>query len=102
SLWQLPRNPEPLTFGESLLAEGVSAGDFVALAARGPTAATADQLLYAKSFGETGVYLTVEGSATLGAPLVTFDSFESVMGLAWLPDGSGFVYSVTEGDYFGE
>ena len=102
SLWQLPRNPEPLTFGESLLAEDVSAGDFVALAAWGPTAATADQLLYAKSFGETGVYLTVEGSSTPGAPLVEFDSFESVMGLAWLPDGSGFVYSVTEGDYFGE
>lgn len=101
-LWQLPRNPGPLAFGDSLLAEDVRPDGYVALLAWGPTAATADQLLYAQSFGDTGVYFTVEGSVTPGAPLVTFESWEAVLGLAWLPDGSGFVYSVTEGDYFGE
>lgn len=100
-LWHLPARPSPLDFGETLLAEDVAADDFVALLAWGPTPATADRLLYAKSYGPTGVFLIEEGSATAGEPLATFDSFEAVLGLAWLPDGSGFVYSVTEGDYFG-
>ncbi len=101
-LWQLPRNPEPLEFGTSLLEGETRPSDFVALMAAGPTSATADQLLYAKSFGNAGVYLTLEGSADAGVPLVTVDSLEAVLGLAWLPDGSGFVFSVTEGDPFGE
>ncbi len=101
-LWQLPRNPQPLEFGTSLLAEDASPDDFVALMAAGPTSATADQLLYAKSFSNAGVYLAEEGSATLSPALVAFGSVEAVLGLAWLPDGSGFVYSVTEGNSFSD
>ena len=102
SLWQLPTEPTPLEFGTSLVGDDATPDGFVALMAWGPTAATADLLLYAKSFGDTGVYLVEEGSGTPGEALLTFDSFESIMGLAWLPDGSGFVYAVTEGDYFGD
>ncbi|MDQ3459050.1 MAG: Tol biopolymer transporter periplasmic protein [Deinococcota bacterium] len=102
SLWQLPAQPEPLEFGSSLLAEEVRPGGYVGFLAWGPTPATADQLLYSKSFDESGVYLVREGSSDAGEALLSFESFEALFGLAWLPDGSGFVYSVTEGDYFGE
>jgi Tol biopolymer transport system component len=72
--------------------------------AYGPTAERANQLLFQGNvfYESEGIYLTTEGSVSAGAPLVSFDSTESILGLSWLPDGSGFVYSVTEGDFFGE
>lgn len=102
SLWQLPVQPQPLEFGSSLLAEDVRPGGYVAFLAWGPTPTTAGQLLYAQSFSDAGVYLAAEGGSDGGVPLSSVDSFEAVFGSAWLPDGSGFVYSVTEGDYFGD
>lgn len=102
SLWQVPATPPPLEFGASLLGESGTPDGFVAHMAWGPTAATSDLLLYAKSFDGAGVYLVEEGSGTPGEALVTFGDIEAVLGLAWLPDGSGFVYAVTEGPYFGD
>ena len=43
-----------------------------------------------------------EGDDSAGEPLVLVDDFQSVKGIAWLPDASGFVFSVTEGDMFGD
>lgn len=100
-LWQLPVAPTPLDFGTSLVDEDTPDG-FVALMAWGPTAATADQLLYAESLCGTGVYLVEEGGPPPGEALVTFGDLESILGLAWLPDGSGFVYAVTDGSFFGD
>ncbi len=73
--------------------------DFAALLAWGPTPATANQLLYAGNvaFESEGVYRVTEGSATRGELLVSYESYEDIRGLAWLPDGSGFVYAVIEG-----
>jgi hypothetical protein len=102
SLWQLPAEPATLEFGTSLLAEEVRPGAYVSFLAWGPTPETSDHLLYSKSFGDTGVYLVKAGSNHAGEALVSFASFEAVHGLSWLPDGSGFVFSVTEGDYFSE
>ena len=45
-----------------------------------------------------GIYLMPQGSATAGQRLVTYETYQFVRGLAWLPDGSGFVYSVEELD----
>ena len=103
SLWELPARPSPLAFGDAILAADATPPDFVDHLAWGPTTATADQLLYAgtETFDSLGIYLATEGGSA-GTPLVSWDSTESVNGLAWLPDGSGFVYAVTEGAYFGD
>ena len=104
SLFQLPPEPGPLEFGSAILAEGVDTADFVDHLAWGPTPATAGQLLFAGNvvFESEGIYLVTQGSDSAGEPLVAFDSTENILGLAWLPDGLGFVYSITEGEYFGE
>ena len=68
----------------------------------GPTAATEDAILsQATEVGVSeGIYLLREGSATAGEALISFPAHEAVKGLAWLPDGSGFVFSVTGGEFF--
>jgi hypothetical protein len=102
ALWELPSTPEPVEFGTPLLAdEKVRPGGYVPRMAWGPTASTADMLLYALSGGGAGVYRVSEGDAAAGSALVSHGALETIHGLAWLPDGSGFVYAVTEGDYFG-
>lgn len=104
SLYQLDPHPQPLEFGTRLLAEGASVPNVIANLAWGPTSETANQLLHTGfNFSAfTGIYLTREGSTAVGEPLVSYTSTEFIYGLAWLPDGSGFVYSVTEGDYFSD
>lgn len=103
SVRQIASNPGPLDFGEELQTDSSQMPDFASLLAWGPIS-RADELLYAGNiaYDSEGIYLLTEGSATAGERLVAYESFEAVLGLAWLPDGSGFVYSVTEGDYFGE
>jgi hypothetical protein len=104
-LYGIEPQPQPLTFGEPLTEVGAQDQlNFINHLAYGPTPARANQLLHdgVEVFDSVGIYLTSEGSATLGEQLVTYDFFEAILGLAWLPDGSGFVYAVTEGDYFSE
>jgi hypothetical protein len=102
-LWELPSSPQPVEFGTPLLGDDrVRPGGYVPLMAWGPTASTASMLLYALAGPGAGVYLVAEDAADAGSALVSLGSLESVHGLAWLPDGSGFGYSVTEGDYFGD
>lgn len=104
SFTELPKQPEPLSYGTDLMAEDGEFPLFVDLVARGPTSATANDILYVGSdWSETtAVYLVSDGSSGPGEPLVTYEGLESVLGLAWLPDASGFIYSVTEGDYYSE
>jgi len=104
SFMELPAQPAALSFGEYLMDESADFPLFVDLLARGPTATTAAQILYAgtDSFETTGIYLVEDGGSGPGEPLVVREATESILGLAWLPDGSGFYYSVTEGDYYGE
>lgn len=103
SVRQITPNPGPLEFGEELQTDASGMPDFVNLLTWGP-ASRAGELLYAGNiaYDSEGIYLMTEGSATAGERLVAYDATEAVLGLAWLPDGSGFIYSVTEGDYFGE
>jgi hypothetical protein len=70
----------------------------------GPTPATANQVLYAATDyldEDTGIFLVSQGSASPGTRLVEMDSFEGefVYDLAWLPDGSGFIYSMQHVDF---
>ena len=103
SVRQIASNPGPLDFGEELQTDSSQMPDFASLLAWGP-ASRADELLYAVNiaYDSEGVYLLTAGSAGAGERLVSYDATEAILGLAWLPDGSGFVYAVTEGDYFGE
>jgi len=104
SFMELAAQPDALAFGSNLMAETTDFPLFVDLLARGPTAETENDILYAgtDSFETAGIYRVSEGRAGPGEPLVTFEATESILGLAWMPDGSGFYYSVTEGDYYGE
>lgn len=99
SLNRIASRPAPLSFGSDLLGADVETPLFSTLLAWGPTAATANQLLYAGG-GDfevpAGIYRTTAGSDSAGERLVSFETYDQVYGLAWLPDGSGFVYSVTE------
>ena len=90
-LYSIDPQPAPLQQGE-LLATLYTADQV----AYGPTPERSDQLLYVGEEGlESGIYLTSEGSAAAGELLVSKDYiYEDVLGLAWLPDGSGFVYSL--------
>jgi hypothetical protein len=97
SMYQIDPRPAPLDPGTRLLPEE-AVTDFADLLAWGPAPARAGQLLYAgnTAFDREGVYLATEGSTDPGEPLVSYEVYENIRGLAWLPDGSGFVYSVIE------
>jgi hypothetical protein len=70
----------------------------------GPTAATAEQILYVISDpwndDNDGIFLATVGS-TGGTRLVAVDSFEgeSVHDVKWLPDGSGFLFTKQHVDF---
>ena len=64
---------------------------------RGPTPALADQILYGIYGVEYGIYQVTEGSDQPGEQILALDT-SILLGLQWLPDGSGFLYSKT-GDF---
>ncbi len=98
-LRKISPNPPPLDFGAVLQTDQSKMPSFADLLAWGP-ASRANQLLYAGNevFETEGIYLMTEGSSTAGELLVRYEVYQNIRGLAWLPDGSGFVYSVAE-DY---
>jgi TolB protein len=62
----------------------------------GPTAATANQLLYSEnSEGDSGIYRITEGGKHPGEKLTTYCNipYQILFDLRWLPDGSGFLFS---------
>ncbi|HEX7004319.1 MAG TPA: hypothetical protein VF168_09045 [Trueperaceae bacterium] len=103
SFTSLPVEPGPLEFGTALLAEDAILPGYTDHLSWGPTPETADSMLYfgSDSFdGVAAIYLVEKGSTSAGDPILTLnDSFEQVLDLAWLPDGSGFVFSLTDGVY---
>jgi hypothetical protein len=106
SLEQITSAPAPLQPGAALTAAASGEmPDFVDHLVWGPTPARANQLLYAgyEAFSTTGIYLFSEGDNSAGEPLVVYDAstFAAfIRGLAWLPDGSGFVFSLREDEFF--
>ena len=62
----------------------------------GPTAATANQLLYTENnSGDSSVFRIAEGKTHPGERLTQYSNIEYqlLFDLRWLPDGSGFVFS---------
>ena len=100
-------NPGPLELGDVLL-DGQSSALFVDLLAWSPAGATANQLLYAGSgfavdLSEVGVFRIYEGNPDPGEVLVSpSEVWHTVTGLAWLPDGSGFIFAMSEDTFTGE
>lgn len=99
SMFTLPPNPPPLVLGQELQTNQSVLPSFIDHLAWGPPS-RAQQLLYrgGEPFDSQGVYLTQEFSAAAGQKLVSHEVWEDIRGLAWLPDGSGFVYAVEETD----
>ncbi|HEU5090584.1 MAG TPA: hypothetical protein VFT99_24190, partial [Roseiflexaceae bacterium] len=97
SMRQISLTPEPLDIGTPLQNDQSQMPDFADLLAWGPPG-RADQLLYAgnSAYASEAIYLVSAGSATAGQALVSGESYQQIRGLAWLPDGSGFVYSQAE------
>lgn len=97
SMMKLPSNPGPLEIGSELQTNNSTMPDFADNLVWGPSSKP-NQLLYRGSvaFDSQGVYLTTEGSAGAGQKLVSYETYEFIRGLAWLPDGSGFIFSVEE------
>lgn len=97
SMFKLPPNPGPLEMGNPLQTDSSNMPDFADNLEWGPSS-KANQLLYRGSvaFDSQGVYLTTEGSSGAGQKLVSYEVYEYVRGISWLPDGSGFVFSVDE------
>lgn len=62
----------------------------------GPNAALANQLIYTENgSGESSIYRVTEGGTHPGTKLTTFSdiAYQLLFDLAWLPDGSGLLYS---------
>ncbi|MCA1636135.1 MAG: hypothetical protein LC785_16195 [Acidobacteria bacterium] len=62
----------------------------------GPTAATANQLIYTENAaGDSSVFRIAEGNTHPGAKLATYSEIEYqlLLDLRWLPDGSGFLFA---------
>src|SRR5690606_4472492 len=97
---ELPVQPHALEFGQPVLAQDRSLPDFITHLARGPGEDRASQILYVGTyiFDQPGAFLLEKGSSGPGEQLVTFDSLETIQGLTWLPDGSGFLFSHSEGE----
>jgi TolB protein len=102
-MFALPPNPPPLALGQELQTDQSAMPDFADHLAWGPPSRAKD-LLYrgSVSFDAQGVYLTREFSATAGQRLFSYEVWEYIRGLAWLPDGSGFIYSVEESNNLNE
>lgn len=71
-------------------------GSSPCLMAWGPTAATANQFLYFSRVGGAGIYRTTEGGG-VGTALIPMADLSKVFRIQYLPDASGFVYSMVTG-----
>jgi hypothetical protein len=91
----LPANPPINAQGQTRLKAHSFLG-YLCLVDWGPTPALANKLLYNEWDPSTrGIYLTSEGSDAPGELLTTY-GLNWLVDLEWLPDGSGFLYSVME------
>ena len=95
---QIPANPPYGSTGVDLpVVEQASPS----LVAWGPTPATKDQYLYSSGMSVFkanvgGIYLNTVGDASGGTQVVLFYDYsaENVHDIEWLPDGSGFLFSM--------
>jgi TolB protein len=63
----------------------------------GPTPGTANKVLLGGGMLDANIYLTTEGGNTHGEKLVGGGPTDLLLGVQWLPDGSGFLFSLSTG-----
>ena len=63
----------------------------------GPTPATADKVLVGGGMLDPAIYLATEGGDTRGEKLVWGGPTDLLLEVEWLPDGSGFLFSLNTG-----
>jgi len=94
-LWAEADNREPGLLGYQLPLSMPVSSDFLTW---GPTAERANQFLYEGWQDSDTIFLGDANSAS-SQLIMTIDPLgigKTLLGLAWLPDGSGFLYSVSE------
>jgi hypothetical protein len=96
SFKELPASPPPASLGTPLIDPYFPLG-FTCVFAWSKTPANSDAVLYNEwDISTAQVYSTTAGSSEAGDPLLYYDPSEIMLDLKWLPDGSGFVFSLTE------
>ena len=102
-LYAIDSAPAPLEEGELLITAGNPTGwlNWVEDPRWGPSSRAGELLYIGKDdLTNEGIYLVSAGSASVGERLVAAQTTgwitEDFLDLAWLPDGSGFVYAVKE------
>jgi hypothetical protein len=90
------QNRKPGELGDPLQFSMPMSSDFLTW---GPTPGRASQFLYEGWVDGDTIFLGDLENGSEGQVLITIDPLrigKTLLGLAWLPDGSGFLYSVTE------
>jgi hypothetical protein len=101
NIWQTSANAAPTILGSAVLDMGqFVARDKLYALARGPAGARENQLLYGENGAvHTPIYLGTVDNLVNASVVDVGDcqrTFCKVLGLEWLPDGSGFVFSRIE------
>ena len=91
-LMSISQTPPPANTGGPILVPNVTG--FTCDVDYGPTAATANQVLYYEYWiSGSNVYRATEGQSGNGDLVYTFPTDGTLLALHWLPDASGFIYS---------
>ena len=91
-LMSISQTPLPARTGDPILVPNVTG--FTCDVDYGPTAATANQVLYYEYWiSGSNVYRATEGQSGNGDLVFTFPTNGTLLALHWLPDASGFIYS---------
>lgn len=88
---QIGANPAPGGADSLILAPGTSV-----IASAMSWSPTSDAIVYADL---DHISIVQPGAANAGTPLIDKSATELVLGLDWLPDGSGFIMAVTGGQF---
>jgi TolB protein len=95
---QIPANPSYGSIGVDLPVDQEASPSLVAW---GPTTATKDQYLYSSGMNVLkenvgGIYLNTVGDTSGGTQLVLIEDYSAqyIHDIEWLPDGSGFLFSM--------
>lgn len=95
-LFRVPADPTPGSHQDQPMLAGnnstnVCAWDW------GPTAETANKVLLGGGMLDANIYLATEGGNTRGEKMVGGGATDLLLGVQWLPDGSGFLLSISTG-----
>lgn len=95
-LFRVPADPTPGSHQEQPMLAGNNSTN-VCTWDWGPTPATADKVLIGGGMLDPAVYLATAGGDTRGEKLVWGGPTDLLLEVEWLPDGSGFLFSLSTG-----